>query len=164
MLGGVALITLSCCGVVGYRALAVARAVLQTTHHDPRVVELLHLPAYQLAYAGAVVLEEETSSGRETGAIATKIYGIPAPIPEGVNAQAVEAWYHQHLLAAGWDFVGTRYPPEYMVEESWHDTGHYLYLGIFPTASTPSFQPAADATNYPLVFVVQVGMVDGQGD
>jgi hypothetical protein len=135
---------------------------------NPHVAALEQLPAFQLVYPGAVLLKQgavppsKSIDGNE-GAVAAKVYGIPAPLPVGVDFHAVLGWYHRQLQAQGWRFVPATNVSTYIAREYWAFAQYYANVGVYDNALIKYYQPTIDINKYPLVFDVSVGESGYQG-
>ncbi len=166
-IGGLVIIVLGCCGLAGYRAIIFVSGFLNPTPQDPlsnpRVVALLHLPEYQLAYPGAVLLghgvqqPNDSPFGKEP-ARAEKAYGIQAPVPAGVTSQAILDWYSRQLLAQGWNAMESPNDSTFSAQSYWRKKGYSLEVGIYDPAFLHQYEPSIDTTQYPLIF--QLSLMD----
>lgn len=135
---------------------------------DPHVAALTQVPAYQLAYPGAMILQQGShppSAGLDgrSGATAGKVYGIPAPVPAEITPQVILAWYHTHLQAQGWSqYMGSNLTG-YQAQEFWLNARYYIRIGIYAPKYLRYYLPSVDPSKYPLVFNVSIGERGYQG-
>jgi hypothetical protein len=161
LIGGLIIVVLGFCGLVGYRVINFATSLMTTTDplSNPRVVALLRLPEYQLAYPGAVLLEHSVSPpanpsffGRGTPAIASETYGIPAPVPAQVDDQAVVDWYARQLQARGWILTQIPNNGNFSAQSYWLKRPYSAQIGVYNLPFLHTYDPSIDTTKYPIVF------------
>jgi len=161
LIGSLIVIVLGFCGLAGFKAINFANGLLSPTPQDPltnpRVVALLRLPEYQLAYPGAVLLGHFVSPPDDRPfskepAQASKTYGIHAPLPEHLSDQTIIGWYEQQLEARGWTLSSGGSLPDYSINRYWTNGHASVLIGVLTSSYIHEDEPSIDTTKYPLVF------------
>lgn len=146
---------------------SVATWLINTNQPNQHVQALLHLPAYQLTYPGAVLLQSSSQgpswgeSGTQNPAEASKTFGVPAPVPTEVSGQAILDWYDYQLQAAGWTPAhNLNNSGAFSAQKAWRkeedSTSYYLTVEIYDPLVFHQYQPSVDTAKYPLAFQLSI--------